>query len=142
MHTGAAQANEGPIKVTEFAASGLIFKDSVEVVSFADPDGTSMLHHLHHAPVMRTCAPTIHPPIHPPCHSHAVENVVIFISDFKRSLADKLAKDFFSEPSQASVTCAATGPITIKNPNVKASGGQEVFSEGKGLNLFQQKTLR
>lgn len=38
-HTGSAYANDGPSKVTEFAASGLIFKDSVEVVSFADPDG-------------------------------------------------------------------------------------------------------
>ncbi len=28
--------------------------------------------------------------------------VRLYISDFKRSLPDKLAKDFFSEPSQAS----------------------------------------
>lgn len=106
--TGPAAANGG--KVAEFAASGLIFKDSVEVVAIPDPD---------------------------------VDGVVIFISDFKRSLADKLAKDFFSEPSQASVTCAATGPIMIKNEGkVKANGGQEVFTEQKGLNLFQAKTTR
>lgn len=72
-----------------------------------------------------------------------MDGVTIYISDFKRSIADKLAKDFFSEPSQASVTCVATGPVTLKNPDkVKASGGQEIFAEGKGLNLFQQKTLR
>lgn len=30
----------------------------------------------------------------------AVEGVTVYISDFKRSLADKLSKNFFSEPSQ------------------------------------------
>ena len=29
-----------------------------------------------------------------------VQGVTIYISDFKRSLSDKLAKNFFSEPSQ------------------------------------------
>lgn len=70
-------------------------------------------------------------------------NVTIYISDFKRSLTDKLARDFFSEPSQASVTCVANGPVAIKNlAAVTKASGQEIFSEGKGLNLFQQKTLR
>lgn len=31
-----------------------------------------------------------------------VEGVTIYITDFKRSLADKLGKDFFNEPSQVS----------------------------------------
>ena len=31
--------------------------------------------------------------------------VRLYISDFKRSLTDKLAKDFFSEPSQVSAHC-------------------------------------
>ena len=41
---------------------------------------------------------------------------------------------------QASVTCAATGPLRIRDVN-KISGpeGGEVFSEQKGLNLFQNK---
>lgn len=30
----------------------------------------------------------------------AVKGVTIYISDFKRSISDKLNKDFFSEPSQ------------------------------------------
>ena len=30
----------------------------------------------------------------------AVPGVTVYISDFKRSIADKLKKDFFSEPSQ------------------------------------------
>lgn len=32
--------------------------------------------------------------------SPAVKGVTIYISDFKRSISDKLNKDFFSEPSQ------------------------------------------
>jgi hypothetical protein len=32
--------------------------------------------------------------------ANAVPGVTLFISDFKRSIVDKLAKDFFSEPSQ------------------------------------------
>jgi catabolite regulation protein CreA len=56
-----------------------------------------------------------------------VEGITIYISDFKRSLADKLAKDFFTEPSQASVTCAATGPVRIKDMSrIRGSEGGEV----------------
>ena len=107
--------------------------------------------------------------------------VQLYISDFKRSLTDKLAKDFFSEPSQvrssfkwcpilpvygkqrplarpaaclrqhiimsqccaatqASVTCAATGPISVPDlSRIRGSEGQEVFSERKGLSLFKNK---
>lgn len=37
----------------------------------------------------------------PPCSfCLAVKGITVYITDFKRSLADKLAKDFFSEPSQ------------------------------------------
>lgn len=72
-----------------------------------------------------------------------VEGVTVYISDFKRSLADKLSNNFFSEPSQASVTCAATGPVRIKDVSrISSSDGGEVFSEQKGLNFFQNKTLR
>ena len=31
-----------------------------------------------------------------------MKGVVIYVSDFKRSLPDKLAKNFFAEPSQVS----------------------------------------
>lgn len=41
------------------------------------------------------------------------------------------------------MTCAATGPVRIADMNrVRGSSGGEVFSESKGLNLFQNKTLR
>lgn len=100
-------------KVGEFDASGLIFKDSVEVVGVGDPE---------------------------------VEGVTLYYSDFKRSLADKLTNlDFFNEPSQASITCAATGPVRIKDKSkLGGSNGKEMFSEGKGRTLvfFSNKTLK
>ena len=41
---------------------------------------------------------------------------------------------------QASVTCALTGPLQIKDYKAIAGAeGHEVFSERKGLNLFQNK---
>ena len=39
--------------------------------------------------------------------AHAVKGVTIYISDFKRSISDKLNKDFFSEPSQVNRTVIA-----------------------------------
>lgn len=73
----------------------------------------------------------------------SVQGVTLYISDFKRSIVDKLQKDFFSEPSQASLTCVATGEVVVKNPqDLESSDGKEVFSEQKGINLFQNKTLR
>ncbi|CAG9460196.1 unnamed protein product [Pedinophyceae sp. YPF-701] len=104
-----APAADAKELLTEFAASGFIFKDTVEVVSLPDPE---------------------------------VAGVSIYISDFKRSIADKLAKDFFNEPSQASLTCAATGPVSFDAKRISAPDGQEIFSEAKGLNLFRNKTLR
>jgi hypothetical protein len=40
--------------------------------------------------------------------------VTIYISDFRRPLAERLAKDFFSDPAQASVACVRTGPVTMR----------------------------
>lgn len=100
-------------KVAEFDASGLIFKDAVQVIGVGDPE---------------------------------VDGVTLYYSDFKRSLADKISNmDFFSEPSQASITCAATGPVRIKDMSkLGGTNGKEMFSEGKGKTLvfFSNKTLK
>jgi catabolite regulation protein CreA len=110
MMLGSAGSALATDKIGEFAASGLIFKDTVEAIAIEDPD---------------------------------VKGVTIYVTDFQRSLADKLSKDFFNEPSQASVTCALTGPLVIENfSKIAGSDGHEVFSQSKGLNLFQNKTLR
>jgi len=95
--------------VAKWDASGLIFKDSVEVVSFNDAK---------------------------------VDGITIYISEFQRSLSAKLQKDFFSEPSQASLTCTQTGKIAPKTDLAKLpSDGEDVFSERKNLSLAT-KTLR
>jgi catabolite regulation protein CreA len=105
----------------EFAASGILFKDSVQVSALADRD---------------------------------LPGVTVYVSDFKRSITDKLSKDFFSEPSQASLTCVLGGdasssssPLSQETTESLArrlggNGGVEVFAERKGLNLLRDKTLR
>jgi hypothetical protein len=48
----------------------------------------------------------------PPTLTHtgaAVPGVTLYISDFKRSLVDKLQKDFFAEPSQVRQQLLAGG---------------------------------
>lgn len=95
--------------VGKWNASGLIFKDSVEVLSFEDPK---------------------------------IDGVTLYISEFQRSLSAKLQKDFFSEPSQASLTCAQTAKIAPKVDLASLpSDGEEVYSERKNLSLAT-KTLR
>ena len=43
---------------------------------------------------------------------------------------------------QASVTCAATGPISVPDlSRIRGSEGREVFSERKGLSLFRNKVI-
>lgn len=45
-----------------------------------------------------------------------------------------------SNALQASVTCALTGPLQIKDYKaISGAEGHEVFSERKGINLFQNK---
>ncbi|KAG2481825.1 hypothetical protein HYH03_019209 [Edaphochlamys debaryana] len=109
LDAGAALAS-GRDRVSEFEASGLLFKDVIEVTAVEDPE---------------------------------IAGVTIYFSDFKRNIVDKLSKDFFAEPSQASLTCVVTGPVTIKDEKrVGRFEGAEVFSEQKGLNIFKNKTLR
>ncbi|GLC42969.1 hypothetical protein PLESTB_000281500 [Pleodorina starrii] len=109
LDAGLAHAS-GRGQVAEFTASGLLFKDTIEITALEDPE---------------------------------IQGVTIYFSDFKRNIVDKLAKDFFSDPSQASLTCAVTGPVSIKDlKRISSAEGEEVFSEQKGLNLFKNKTLR
>lgn len=52
-------------------------------------------------------------------------------------------QDPFSDPSQASLTCLATRPVTVPDEAaIAGSEGKEIFSERKSLNLFQNKNLR
>ena len=69
-----------------------------------------------------------------------IQGVVVYLSDFKRSLADKLSKDFFSEPSQASISCAVVAPPTFDPTKISTPEGKEIFSEAKGFSLSNKTT--
>lgn len=53
-----------------------------------------------------------------------VSGVTIWIADYSRSLSAKMSKDFFSEPSQASITCGVTGPVSV-NGSLGGADGEE-----------------
>ena len=66
-----------------------------------------------------------------------VQGVTLYISNFERPLNERLQKDFFNDPSFASVTCARTGPIAIADNIKLGKQGEEVFEENRSL-LFKQ----
>jgi CreA protein len=64
----------------------------------------------------------------------------LYISNFQRPLTERLTKDFFTDPSYASVGCAKTARTVRIADNInKSNSGEEVFEESRSL-LF--KTLR
>ena len=73
--------------------------------------------------------------------TNQVRGVTLYISNFQRPLTERLSKDFFNDPSYASVGCArtTTQPIEIADTINTSPQGEQVFEESKSL-LF--KTLR
>ncbi len=70
-----------------------------------------------------------------------VEGVTCHISRFDRSLIDRLSKgSWFVDPSNSSIACRQTGPITIGDINTSAKG-EEVFSERLSL-IFKSLAVR
>jgi len=69
-----------------------------------------------------------------------VAGVNLYLSDFSRSVADRVSKgDFFSDPGAAGLTCTKTGPVKVA-PDLKPSKeGEDVFTEARSI-LF--KTLK
>ena len=70
-----------------------------------------------------------------------IPEVTLFISNFERPITERVQKDFFSDPSFASVECAKmkAGKVNVGDSVAKGAGGEEVFEESRSL-LF--KTLR
>lgn len=67
-----------------------------------------------------------------------VKGVTLYISNFERPLNERLQKDFFNEPSYASVTCVKTGKqIEIADNIDKSKAGEPVFEEKRSL-LFKE----
>lgn len=62
-----------------------------------------------------------------------VKGVTCHISYFDRGLLDRFRNgDFFSDPSNSSIACRQTGPITIGDID-KGEGGESVFSKRTSL---------
>ena len=70
-----------------------------------------------------------------------VEGVSCHISRFSRGLIDRLSKgNWFVDPSNSSIACRQTGPVTVGDINTSASG-EEVFSERLSL-IFKSLAVR
>ena len=68
-----------------------------------------------------------------------VAGVTCHIAYFSRSMLDRLSQgNWFEDPSNASIACRQTGPITIGDID-RSEDGEEVFRERRSIVL---KTLR
>jgi len=62
-----------------------------------------------------------------------VQGVRIYLADFERPLTERMAKNFFAEPTSASISCVKTGPITIAENIEKSKSGEEIFTQSKNI---------
>ncbi len=63
----------------------------------------------------------------------AVEGVTCHVSYFERGMIDRLQKgNWFEEPSDSSIACRQTGPISIGDIDLDEDG-EEVFKQGISL---------
>lgn len=70
-----------------------------------------------------------------------VEGVTCHLSYFDRAVWDRLAKgNWFENPSNSSIACRQTGPITIGDIDLDKSG-EEVFFQQQSL-IFKQLAVR
>jgi CreA protein len=71
-----------------------------------------------------------------------VQGVTCHISYFDRGVIDRLQKgNWFENPSDSSIACRQTGPITIGEINLEEDG-EEVFNQGISLIWKQQVVNR
>lgn len=70
-----------------------------------------------------------------------VQGVELYVSDFQRPITERLSKDFFSDPTQAAVTCVTTGKVTVSDDIDVTETGEEVFSQARSL-LFKSVNVR
>ena len=72
-----------------------------------------------------------------------IRGITIYLSDFDRSITDKLSKDFFDDPSTSSLSCAQTGPVLASDIVAisKDRAGEEVFEESRNLFFKVRRSL-
>lgn len=67
-----------------------------------------------------------------------VKGVTLYVSNFERPMTERLSKDFFTEPSYASVSCVRNGGTVEIADNIdKSEKGEPVFEEKRSL-LFKE----
>lgn len=70
-----------------------------------------------------------------------VKGVTCHLSHFDRSVIDRLSKgNWFEDPSNSSIACRQTGPITVGSIDT-SDAGEEVFSERASL-IFKAIAIR
>ena len=70
-----------------------------------------------------------------------VQGVTCHLTHFDRSVIDRLSKgNWFEDPSNTSIACRQTGPITVGAIDTSAAG-EEVFSERASL-VFKSIAIR
>jgi CreA protein len=70
-----------------------------------------------------------------------VKGITCHISHFERGMLDRLRKgNWFEDPSNASIACRQTGPISIGDIE-RDDAGEEVFNERKSL-VFKNLAVR
>jgi CreA protein len=70
-----------------------------------------------------------------------VQGVTCHLTHFERSLIDRLSKgNWFIDPSNSSIACRQTGPITVGDID-KSAHGEEVFSQRLSL-IFKSLAVR
>ncbi len=71
-----------------------------------------------------------------------VQGVTCHVSYFERGVVDRLQKgNWFEDPSDSSISCRQTGPITIGDIEM-GEGGEEIFNQGISLIWKQQVVNR
>tara|TARA_R110002033_G_scaffold53960_7_gene102233 strand:+ start:8336 stop:8827 length:492 start_codon:yes stop_codon:yes gene_type:complete len=70
-----------------------------------------------------------------------VEGVICHLSYFDRGFWDRVGKgNWFENPSNSSISCLQTGPVTVHNIDLDKSG-EEVFDQNQSL-IFKQLAVR
>ena len=70
-----------------------------------------------------------------------VQGVTCHVSYFDRSIIDRLSKgNWFEDPSNSSIACRQTGPITVGDIDL-GKGGEEVFRAGRSL-VFKKLVVK
>ena len=70
-----------------------------------------------------------------------IKGVTLYVSNFQRPLTERLTSNFLADPSDASVSCARTGPVVVADNIGRGKGGEEVFEESRSI-LFKSLRVR